>query len=76
MEGRKVPLTWSPRGDSNPRPADYEPAPLYVYWCLVVPFDASLYDSGSLLVLGCDGSGLRIPGRTDTPRTHVGSTEA
>jgi len=26
----KGPLTWSPRGDSNPRPADYEPAPLCV----------------------------------------------
>src|SRR6266545_4232100 len=26
IEGRKVPLTWSPRGDSNPRPADYEDA--------------------------------------------------
>src|SRR6266542_4547093 len=40
IEGRKVPLTWSPRGDSNPRPADYEPAPLCVVgdlWCCLIP---------------------------------------
>src|SRR6266566_3840977 len=69
-------LTWSPRGDSNPRPADYEPAPLCVCWWSVVLFGTSLYGCGPLFVPACDGSGRRVPGRTDTPRTHVGETEA
>jgi WD40 repeat protein len=41
----KVPLTWSPRGDSNPRPADYEPAPLCARGWSVVLLGTYLWGS-------------------------------
>ncbi len=42
----------------------------------MVLFGACLYGCGPRFVLGGDGSRLPVPGRPDTPRTHIGSTKA